>query len=147
MATGTPLNPLAPPRATLAQRNTNQLIGGSASATFAALTRSQWFDYLTSIGAPQEDRLLEFATSPDTVNNAMAEASRDVNAAFDRRQQTTQRRLATLGGLSAEEQGVANRMTALSRAAADVQAQNSVRDDVRTLQQAVIGNPAPRMGR
>jgi hypothetical protein len=118
----------------------------SASDTYAALTRAQWNDYLTQIGVPQENKLIKYATDPTVVSDAMTEAGADVNDAFDRQGAANQRRLSGLGlTLSPEEQVVSDRSSKLARSAADVQAQNSARDQTIARQQTIIGNPSPRI--
>jgi len=118
----------------------------SASDTYAAITRAQWNDYLTQIGVPQENKLIQYATDPTVVSNAMTEAGSDVNDAFDRQAGANQRRLSGLGlTLTPEEQAVSDRSTKLARSAADVQAQNSARDQTIARQQTIIGNPSPRI--
>jgi hypothetical protein len=117
-----------------------------ASDTYAAITRQQWNDYLTQIGVPQENKLIQYATDPTVVSNAMSEAGSDVNDAFDRQAGANQRRLSGLGlSLNPEEQAVSDRTTKLARSAADVQAQNNARDQTIDRQQSIIGNPSPRI--
>ena len=118
----------------------------TASDTFAALTRQQWQDYITNF-VPYENKLIQYATDPTVVSNNMSLASQNVNQAFDQQAGTTQRRLSGLGlTLDADEQKVADRSTSLARAAADVNAQNTVRDQTMARQQSILGNPAPTIG-
>lgn len=117
-----------------------------AANTFANLTREQWQRYITEI-VPYEDKLIDYATDPTVVSDAMSEASLDVNRVFDLQKGTNERRLRGLGlTLSADEARVSDRLTGLARGLADVDAQNRARDQVRARQDAILGNPAPRVG-
>ena len=117
-----------------------------AGDTYAALTRDQWQQYVSTF-VPIENQLIDYATNPDTVNNAMAEASKDVNASFDAQAGATQRRLQGLGvNLTPEQQGAQKRSLGLSRSLADVGAQNTAAELTRSRQQQVLGNPAPQGG-
>ena len=128
-------------------RKGNADTGRSVGDTYAALTRQQWNDYLNVLGVPQENQLIDYVSNPATVTNAMAEASQDVNQAFDRQQLNTERRLQGLGlSLSPEEAAASIRATSLARATADVGAQNRSRDMTIARQQSIIGNPTPQIG-
>lgn len=117
-----------------------------AGDTYAALTRDQWQQYVSTF-VPLENQLINYATNPDTVNNAMTEASRDVNASYDAQAGATQRRLKGLGvSLTPEQQGAQQRSMGLSRSLADVGAQNTAAELTRSRQQQIIGNPAPIAG-
>ena len=117
-----------------------------ASDTYAALTRQQWGDYLNTTGVPYENKLIDY-TDPSVVANNMTSASQNVNGAFDRQAGATQRRLTGLGlTLTPEEQAASDRSLGLARSLADVNAQNTVRDQTIARQQAVLGNPAPKIG-
>jgi hypothetical protein len=119
----------------------------SVSDLYAQLTRQQWYDYMNTLGVPQENKLIEYATDPNVVSNAMAEASQDVNSSFDRAQQLTDSRTRGLGTpLQADEQHAITRSLGLQRSLADVGAQNRARDQTTARQQAVLGNPAPKIG-
>ena len=124
--------------------------GGSSSYaqdTYARLTRENWYDYMNVLGVPQENKLLQYATDPTVVANAMTEASQDVNQSFDRQAGINSQRLAGLGlTLNDDEQAAATRSTGLARSLADVGAQNRVRDMTRARQQSLLGNPAPDIG-
>lgn len=119
---------------------------GIASETFAALTRAQWANYVASF-QPIENQLIEQATSPLTVTNAVQRAGANVDAAFDAQEGATARRLAGLGvTLTPEEQQAQQRATGLARSLADVQARNVARDLTVQRQRSVLGNPAPGVG-
>lgn len=119
----------------------------SAQDLYASLTRRSWYDYMNTLGVPQENRLIDYATNPETVTNAMAEASADVTGAFDRQTTNTQRKLAGLGlSLTPEEQAASTRDTGIARSLADVGAQNRSRDLTIARQQSILGNPAPTIG-
>lgn len=114
-----------------------------AGDTYAALTRQQWSDYISTF-VPIENQLIAYATDPGVVRESMAEASRDVNASFDAQEASTERRTRGLGiTLSAEERNAQKRATGLARSLSDVQAQNTARDLTSRRQQSVLGNPAP----
>lgn len=116
---------------------------GVASETFAALTRAQWANYVASF-QPIENQLIEQATSPLTVTDAVQRAGANVDAAFDAQEGATARRLAGLGvALTPEEQQAQQRATGLARSLADVQARNVARDLTVQRQRSVLGNPSP----
>ena len=117
-----------------------------ASETYAAMTRQQWANYVSTF-VPLENQLIKYATDPNVVSNAMSEASRDVNASFDAQEGTFNRRLrATGAALDNDQQAVRQRNTGLSRALADVNAQNVAGYTTRQRQQSILGNPAPMGG-
>lgn len=119
----------------------------SAQDLYASLTRRSWYDYMNTLGVPQENKLIDYATNPDTVTNAMAEASSDVTGAFDRQTKNTTRKLAGLGlTLSPDEQAASDRDTGIARSLADVGAQNRSRDLTVARQQSILGSPAPTIG-
>jgi hypothetical protein len=114
-----------------------------ASDIYAALTREQWQNYVSTF-VPIENQLIQFATDPNKPLEAMAEASRDVNAAYAAQQGAMQRRLSGLGvSLTADEQAAQQRSFGLSKSLADVGAQNVAGALTRQRQQSVLGNPAP----
>jgi len=122
--------------------------GGGSSGTpvgdaYAALTRQQWQDYVQNF-VPIENKLIQYATDPSVVTNAMQNASTDVTGAFDAQQGATQRRLKGFGvALDADEQKASDRSFGLAKSLADVGAQNTARDLTVQRQQSVLGNPAP----
>ena len=117
-----------------------------AQDTYAALTRAQWNEYVSTF-VPIENQLIQYATNPQVATDAMQEASSDVNAAFDAQAGATDRRLRGFGvTLGADEQRAQQRATGLSRALADVGAQNMAGDITRQRQQSILGNPAPTGG-
>lgn len=128
----------------------NQLFGGGdenvstyAADTFAALTRERWADYVKTF-VPIENQLIDYATNPETVNNAMSAASANVQGAYGARQGMLDRRLKGLGvELNADEQAASAKASDLSRSLADVQGQNLARDATISRQQQILGNPAP----
>lgn len=114
-----------------------------ASDTYAAMTRDQWNTY-ANIFVPIENKLIEYATDPAVVTNAMATAGENVNDAFDAQGGQTQRRLKGYGlQLTGEEQASSDRQTGVARALADVNAQNNARDVTQARQQSILGNPVP----
>ncbi|MGE4074958.1 MAG: hypothetical protein AB7F22_05365 [Reyranella sp.] len=117
-----------------------------ASDTYAAMTRQQWANYVSTF-VPLENQLIQYATDPNVVSNSMAEASRDVNASFDAQEGAFQRRMRGLGvTLDADQQQARQRQTGLTRALADVNAQNAAGYTTRMRQQSILGNPAPMGG-
>jgi hypothetical protein len=119
--------------------------GSSAQEDYAALTREQWQSYITNF-VPYENKLIEYATDPSVVSNAMSGASADVNAAFDSRAAGTARHLGGLGlTLDADEQRASTRSLGLARSLTDVGAQNAARDATVARQQSILGNPMPTL--
>lgn len=117
-----------------------------AADTFAALTRDQWATYVSTF-VPLENQLIDYATDAARPDQAMAEASTRVNAAFDAQAGATERRLRGLGvTLDADERAAQQKSYGLSRSLADVGAQNLARDLTVRRQQSVLGNPAPQGG-
>lgn len=115
-----------------------------ANNLFEAITRQQWSDYVSTF-VPIENKLIDYATNPAVVTDAMADASKNVNDAFDVQSGSTQRRLQGLGvSLSPEEQAAQKKATGLARSLADVGAQNNARDLTMQRQQSILGNPAPQ---
>lgn len=116
---------------------------GSASQAYAALTRQQWADYVSTF-VPVENQLIQYATNTALPGEAMAQASQNVDAAFTQQQGATQRKLAGMGvTLSADEQAAQQKAFGLSKSLADVQAQNTAGQIVRGRQQSLLGNPVP----
>lgn len=114
-----------------------------AAQNYAALTRDLWAQW-TSNFLPFENKLIEYATSQETVDKAQAQAHENVGMAFDAQQAATQRRLKGLGlTLDADEQEAADRGYGIARSLADVTAQNVAGAQTRARQQSVLGNPVP----
>ena len=110
---------------------------------YARLTRDQWYTYVNTF-VPIENKLIQYATDPTVVSNAMENASQDVTGAFDAAQAGAQRRLQGMGvTLDADQQKASDRSYGLAKSLADVGAQNNARDLTRSRQQSIIGNPAP----
>lgn len=117
--------------------------GTPVGDAYAALTREAWERYVTT-WVPYQNDLIDYATDPNVVGDAMSRASHLVNQSFDQQQGATQRRLAGLGlTLDEDEQRAADRSFGLSRSLADVGAQNAARDQTLARRQSVLGNPAP----
>ena len=133
-----------------ALRGTRGLLGGGKKGSgtpvgdaYAALTRDQWYTYMNTF-VPIENKLIEYATDPTVVSNAMASASQDVTGSFAAQQASTARRLQGLGvTLNADEQQASDRSMGLAKSLADVGAQNVARDVTRQRQASILGNPAP----
>lgn len=116
---------------------------GSAADTYAALTREQWRNYVSTF-VPIENQLIQYATDRDRPAQEMAQASEMVQDAYQAQEGVTSRRLRGLGlSLTGEEQAAQQRSMGLSRALADVGAQNMARDLTVQRQQSLLGNPAP----
>ncbi len=117
----------------------------SASDTFAALTRQQWNDYLSNF-VPIENTMIQYATDPLTVQNAVAEARSDVAGSFAAQEGINARRLSGLGlTLNADEQKASNREMGLQKSLADVTAANITTERVTDRQRALLGAPAPNL--
>ena len=117
-----------------------------AQDNYARLTRSMWMNYITNF-VPVENDLIEYATSPDTVTNAVAKAREGVAGAFQAQQGATQRRLFGLGAnLDPDEAQSLQRSSAISNSLADVNAANMASRQTRQRQQSILGNPAPGLG-
>jgi hypothetical protein len=113
--------------------------------TYAALTRQQWDDYLRNF-VPLENILIDYATDPQTVNDAVMQARTDVANSFEAQQGTQERRMRGLGiSLDAQEQAAVDRRTGLARSLADVSAANLTTERVQDRQQALLGQPAPNV--
>jgi hypothetical protein len=116
-----------------------------AQQTYAALTRQQWDDYLRNF-VPLENILIDYATDPQTVNDAVMQARTDVGNAFEAQQGIQERRMRGLGlQLDEQEQGALDRRTGLARSLADVSAANLTTDRVEDRQRALLGQPAPNV--
>jgi len=114
-----------------------------AADTLAQVTRDQWNNYVQNF-VPIENRLIQYATDPNVVSDAMADASTGIHQAFAAQQGTTDRRLKSLGvQLSPEEQAAQTRASGLQEGLADVQSQNTARDLTMQRQQSILGSPAP----
>ncbi len=139
----------AQPGVTTSTPNANALgvaRGGSdyAGRSYEALTRSMWDSYVANF-VPYENKLIEYATDPTVVSDAMTEASTAVTNSFDAQQQATGRRLKGLGlSLDVDEQKAMDRSFGLAKSLADVTAQNVAGQRTRERQQSVLGNPAPQ---
>lgn len=122
--------------------------GGGGGGTpvgdaFAKLTRDQWYTYVNTF-VPIENKLIEYATSPTVVGDAMKSASADATGSFDAAQAGAARRLQGLGvSLDADEKQASDRSFGLAKSLADVGAQNTARDVTRQRQMSVLGNPSP----
>lgn len=115
-----------------------------ANDTFAAVTRDQWAQYVNTF-VPIENKLIQYATDPTVVSDAMSEASTGVKNAFTAQEGSTQRRLKGLGvSLSADEQAAQKRSSGLAESLADVQSQNTARDLTVQRQQSILGSPVPQ---
>jgi hypothetical protein len=115
-----------------------------AADVYAALTRDQWQQYVSTF-IPIENKLIEYATNPAVVSNAMATASEGVSQAYAAQEAATTRRLKGLGvSLSPDEQRAQTRSFGLSKSLADVGAQNIARELTTQRQQQILGSPAPQ---
>ena len=116
-----------------------------AQQTFASITRQQWDDYLRYY-VPIENELINYATNPQTVQDAVMNARTDVDNAFDAQVGVDERRNRGLGiSLAPDEQNAVDRSRGLARSLADVSAANLTTERVRDRQQATLGNPAPNI--
>lgn len=118
--------------------------GPSAADTYAALTREQWRNYVSTF-VPIENQLIEYATDRERPAQEMAQASELVQDAYQAQEGVQARRMRGLGlSLTGEEQAAQQRALGLSRSLADVGAQNMARDLTVQRQQSLLGNPAPQ---
>ncbi len=118
--------------------------GPSASDLFASATRQQWSNYVNTF-VPIENKLIQYATDPNTVTNAVSDAQTGVKQAFDAQQGATQRKLQGLGvTLSPDEEAAQKRSSGLTESLAGVQAANTARDLTVQRQQSILGSPAPQ---
>lgn len=117
--------------------------GTPAGDAYAALMRDQWYTYVNTF-VPIENKLIEYATSPTVVSDAMAGASADTANAFDAAQAGAARRLQGMGvTLDEDEQAASDKSYGLAKSLADVGAQNTAGATARQRQQSILGNPAP----
>ena len=131
---------------------TNNIYGVNTSSktyagdTYAALTRDQWANYVSTF-VPIENQLIKYATDPAVATTAMAQASTNVNDSFNAQQGATARHLAGLGvTLTPEQQQAQQKSYGLSKSLADVGAQNMAGLITRNRQSSILGNPAPIAG-
>ncbi|ERR1700741_100867 len=123
--------PPAPPPAT------------TASDIYANLTRQQWQNYVSTF-VPIENQLIQYATDKSLPGQAMAQAGADVDQAYASQAGQQARKLQGMGiALDPSEQAATTRLTGLSHALSNVQAQNTARDLTISNQQSILGNPAP----
>lgn len=116
-----------------------------ATDTFAELTRQQYADYVSNI-VPLENRLIDYATDPSVVGNAVTRAQGLVNTSFDRQAAANQERIRGLGlTLDADEQAAMTRSTDLARGLAEVDAMNSARDQTMARRASILGSPTPQV--
>lgn len=124
---------------------TNPQAKDFAQQTFAALTRQQWDDYLRNY-VPLENMVIDYATNPQTVSDAVLNARTNVAQAFDTQQGISDRRLRGLGiTLAPDEQRAVDRQTGLAKSLADVSAANLTTERVQQRQQSLLGQPAPNL--
>ena len=117
-----------------------------ASDTYAALTQDQWNTYVGSF-VPIENQLIGYANDPTQPLKSMQAASADVNSAYNQQQGNLQRTQAGMGiTLNADEQKAQASNFGLSKALADVGAQNTAAALTTQRQQSILGAPAPITG-
>lgn len=146
---------LVDPAGGLVQTSTglkNQVAPGSssgpstASDIYAALTREQWENYVTTF-VPIENQLIQYATNDQQPLIEGQAAGQRVLDQFGQAGANDQRRLQSLGvTLSPQEAAASARQTDNDRALATVQGQNLAMDLTRQRQQSILGNPAPATG-
>ena len=119
--------------------------GTPVGDAYERLTREMWDSYVADF-VPYENKLIEYATSPTVVSDAMSGASDMVDKSFATQQAMTQRRLKGLGlELNPEEQEQQKRSFGLAKSLADVGAQNTVRDMTVARQKGILGSPVPTL--
>jgi len=115
----------------------------SASDTYAAITKDQWNQYVSTF-VPIENQLISFATNSALPGQAMAQAGTDVGQQFATQAGTLGRQQQALGvTLNPQQQAAQARQLGLNQALSTVQAENTARDVTIAQQQQVLGNPAP----
>lgn len=115
----------------------------TASDIYANLTREQWQNYVSTF-VPIENQLIQYATDKSLPGQAMAQAGADVDQAYASQAGQQARKLQGMGiALDPSEQAATTRLTGLSHALSNVQAQNTARDLTISNQQSILGNPAP----
>jgi len=115
----------------------------TASDIYANLTREQWQNYVSTF-VPIENQLIQYATDKSLPGQAMQQAGADVDSAYSTQAGQQARKLQGMGiALNPSEQAATARLTGLSHALSNVQAQNTARDLTISNQQSILGNPAP----
>lgn len=116
-----------------------------AGRTYEAMTREQWQTYLTQF-VPIENQLIDYVMSPQTVQDAVTMARRNVSRSFGLQQQATERLMRSLGvELNEQEQQAMERRTGLAQALADVNAANQAVMRTEQRQRSILGNPVPNV--
>lgn len=116
-----------------------------AGRTYEAMTRDQWQTYLTQF-VPIENQLIDYVMSPQTVQDAVTMARRNVSRSFGLQQQATERLMRSLGvELNEQEQQAMERRTGLAQALADVNAANQAVMRTEQRQRSILGNPVPNV--
>lgn len=114
-----------------------------ASDTVAALTREQWADYMKNF-VPIENQLIDYATDPTKVTEAMNRGIQGVQSSFANQTGMLDRQLRGRGlTLNPDEQASMNRERNLSQSLAEVGAANIAGQMTLARQRGVLGAPAP----
>jgi hypothetical protein len=117
--------------------------GGEAAAQFADLTRQEWQEYVSQF-IPLENQLIDYASNPEEVTQAVERARESVGSAFEAQEGAMQRGLRGRQiTLTPDEQAAAGRERNLSRSLADVQAANLAREQTVGRQRSILGQPMP----
>ena len=115
--------------------------GGNPQQTYANISGSQWQDYVSQF-VPLENQMIKYATSQNTVPDAMKTAGGIADQASSQIAGEQQRRLAQYGvKLNPEEQMAADRTAALTKVGANVTAQNTAKDQTVANQMGILGLP------
>jgi hypothetical protein len=114
-----------------------------AADTFANLTREQWADYVRNF-VPIENQLIDYATDPTKVTEAMTRAIQGVQSSFGNQEASTARQLRGRGlTLNPDEQAAMNRERNLSQSLAEVGAANIAGQMTLGRQRGILGSPTP----
>lgn len=116
----------------------------SASDTLGQLTREQFADYLKRY-VPEENMLINYATSPKTITEAGEQAGSIAGAAFDQQPGMLRRRLSAYGVTpSADQMADISRQSGTQRALSVVDAENRSRDFAYEQQMTALSGGSAR---
>lgn len=119
------------------------LIGGSASNTFANITREQYADYVKNY-IPIEDQLIKSYKNPVDLQANLSTTKGIVNNNYAAATQDQRRQLGKYGlSMTAPQQKVSERVNALGRTASLSTANNFVRQLTKDRDQAILTGSTP----
>ncbi len=116
-----------------------------ASNQLAGILGQQWANY-QSVFKPVENKLIDYATNPDTITNATANAKTNVDNAFATSSGGLQRQLSAQGvQVTPEQQTAITRQNGLSKSLAEVGAMNQSANTTYDTITSVLSGGAPNM--